>query len=60
VNLTVVSRWFGYLAGPMLIAATRYALTKERWWVIPNLVGLQVGLYYDVLRYIVPDAEILA
>jgi hypothetical protein len=44
----------------MLIAATRYALTKERWWVIPNLVGLQVGLYYDVLRYIVPDAEILA
>jgi hypothetical protein len=44
----------------MLVAATRYALTKERWWVIPNLVGLQVGLYYDVLRYIMPDAEILA
>jgi hypothetical protein len=44
----------------MLIAATRYALTKERWWVIPNLVGLQIGLYFDVWLYIKPDTEILA
>lgn len=44
----------------MLIAVARYALTKERGWVIPNLVGLQVAFYLDVWLYIKPDTEILA
>ena len=44
----------------MLAAATRYALSKERGWVIPNLVGLQVGLYFDVWQYLMPDTETLS
>jgi hypothetical protein len=44
----------------MLAAATRYALRKERWWVIPNLVGLQVGLLFDVWQAIMPSTETLS
>ena len=44
----------------MLVAATRYAFRNERGWVIPNLIGLLIGLLFDVQQAITPSSETLS
>jgi hypothetical protein len=44
----------------MLATATKYALRNEKGWVILNLVGLLVGLLFDVQQALMPSFETLS